>query len=104
MSNFDGSGGGTVPMEVFAAKDSPLAVFLAVPRHCGLKEADTLRIDGVTVLAMRSRSILPIDFPELTQQSADRLAALAHGGQQLAVGEFGALGLFDSYFLTVVTG
>lgn len=98
--------GGALSVEIFAAKDSagPSAglLIMAVPAKSGLQHGDTLRIDGLTMVAMRDRSILPVDFAELTPQVRDRLAALAAARQQLAVGEFRALGLLAAYFLNVV--
>lgn len=93
---------GVIPIEVFAAKDSAgefTGVMMAVPKRCGLKQADTLRIDGTLLMAIRERSILPVDLPEMSEQSRANLIAMAHSGQRLAVAEFTALGLFDAYFL-----
>ena len=100
------TGNAILSIEVFAAKDSlgTLKVMLTVPCRCGLKSADTLRIDGSTMVAMRARSILPLDFPALTIGSREKLAYLAALGQRLAVGEFTPLGLSDAYFLEVVVG
>lgn len=92
-------------VEVFAAKDSDgtlTGIILAVPRTCGLKRADTLRIDGLSVLAMESRSVLPLDLPHLSQQSREDMLTLARAGKRLVVGEFSALGLLDAYYLDLV--
>lgn len=77
-------------------------LMMAVPCRCGLRQADTLRISGRVMVAMRARSILPVDFPELTDSVRMKLVWLAERGDKLAVGEFTALGLFDSYFLDVL--
>ena len=92
-------------VEVFAAKDSAgvlTGVMMTVPCRCGLKQADSLRIDGPTVMAMRERTILPIDFASLTAEVRANLISLAQSGQRLAVAEFTALGMLDAYFLNVV--
>jgi hypothetical protein len=89
-------------VEVFAAKDFAgelTGIILAVPRMCGLKRADTLRIDGLSVMAMESRSVLPVDLPDLSPQSRQDMLTLARAGKRLAVAEFTALGLFDAYYL-----
>lgn len=91
----------TLSVEFFAAKDTP-DVIMAVPLKCGLNQADTLRIDGLFVVALQARSILPIDFPALNEASRARLVALSRLGRRLPVGEFMGLGLVDSYFLDVV--
>lgn len=93
---------GVLSVEVFAAKDSagmPAGVMLSAPCKCGLNQADTLRIDGLVMMAVRDRSILPIDLPNLTEQSRAGLLILARLGQRLAVAEFTALGMLDAYFL-----
>lgn len=93
---------GEIPVEVFAAKDCTgnlTGVMLAVPCRCGLKQADALRVDGMRLLAIRDRSILPIDLPDLQEQTRNDLVAMALTNTRLAVGEFTPLGLFDAYFL-----
>ena len=92
-------------VEVFAAKDSSgslTGLMMTVPCRCGLNRADTLRIDGHTVMAMRDQTVLPIDFSALTAEVRSNLMALAQSGQRLAVAEFTALGMLDAYFLTLV--
>lgn len=94
-----------LPVEVFAAKDSAgslTGLMMTVPCRCGLNRADTLRIDGHTVMAMRDQTVLPIDFSALTAEVRSNLMALAQSGQRLAVAEFTALGMLDAYFLTLV--
>lgn len=88
-------------VEYFAAKDN-LGLIMMVPKKCGLKQADTLRIDGLSMVAIKNRSILPIDLPALTNSVRERLVALSVKGYQLPVGEFMARGLFDAYSLNVV--
>lgn len=93
-----------IPIEVFAAKDPSGALhgmMMTVPVGCGLKQADTLRIHGMQLLAMERRSILPIDLPKLNEESLNDLVETAKLGRPLAVGEFTALGLADSYLLTL---
>lgn len=90
-----------LPVEIFAAKDNG-ELFIAVPCKCGLKQADTLRVKGLVVVALKDRSILPIDLPELTEESRGRLLNFAAKGKQIPVGEFMARGLFDAYFLDLV--
>ena len=91
-------------VEVFAAKDSAgvfTGVMMSVPCRCGLNKADTLRIEGFSMIAMRGQSVLPVDFPNLTHECLSSLVSLAKSRQRLAVAEFTASGLFDSYFLGV---
>ena len=93
--------GEILAFEIFAAKDSD-ALMMSVPCKCGLKDADTLRIEGLTMFALRERSILAIDFAALTEAGKNKLARLANSGKTLPVGEFTARGLFDAYFLKVI--
>lgn len=97
---------GLLSIEVFAAKGwedghTP-DMFLAVSRDCGLKQAEALRVDGLTMVALQNRSILPIEFPPLTEAVRQKLIVWARTGKPLAVGEFMARGLVDAYFLSVV--
>lgn len=92
---------GVLSVEYFAAKDGAVLVMM-VPCKCGLNQADTLRIDGISLSALRNQSILPIDLPSLTESVRAKLVALSRRGEQLSVGEFMARGLFDSYSLNVV--
>lgn len=99
-----GGGGGPISFEVFAAKNENgdlMGIMVSVPCRCGLNEADTLRINGSVMLAVRGQSVLPIDFPELSVTSREYLFALARSGQRLAVAEFKTLGLLNAYFLNV---
>ena len=99
------SGDGILSIEVFAAKDSAgefTGLMITVPPHCGLKEADALRVSGQRVVALRGRSVLSISIPDLSEDSRAKFVALAASGQRLAVAEFMVLGLFDAYFLDVV--
>lgn len=90
-------------VEFLAAKEpqdgSVSGVMMTVPCECGLSEADTLRVDGLIMLAMKEQAVLNIDLPDLTPACRANLAALAEGGAQLAVAEFTARGLSNSYFL-----
>lgn len=93
-----------IPIEVFAAKDPSGAlqgIMITAPVGCGLRQADTLRIHGTRLLALQRRSILPIDFPEVDEVSLRHLVESAKLRGQLAVGEFTALGLADSYLLAL---
>jgi hypothetical protein len=103
MSDVD-AGSGVLSVEIFSAMGQAGLVMMSVPCRCGLKWADTLRIDGLSMVAMQSRSIVPIDFPELTSADRDALVGLANAGERLAVGEFTACGLLDAYFLNVTVG
>lgn len=96
---------GLLSVEVFAAKDSDAAdagLFLAVSCKCGLWEADTLRIDGLSMVALQRKSIMPIDFPPLTASVREKLVGWAASGKPLPVAEFMARGLYDAYYLDVV--
>lgn len=93
-----------IPIEVFAAKDPSGAlqgIMMTAPVGCGLKQADTLRIHGTRLLALQQRSILPIDLPEVDEVSLKHLIETAKLSGELAVGEFTALGLADSYLLAL---
>lgn len=102
--NVRDGGDGVLSLEFFSAADAAgrSIMAMAVPCRCGLKQADTLRISGLVMVAMQARSILPVDFPELTEGVRTKLVALARNGERLAVGEFTALGLLDAYFLNVL--
>lgn len=89
------------PVEFFAAKGA-YGVVMSVPVRCGLRQADMLRVSGRTMIAMKDRSVLPIDLPELNEQGCELLAGVVARNKLLPVGEFSALGLVDSYFLQVV--
>jgi hypothetical protein len=94
----------TLSAEVFAAKDSSGAVvnvMLAVTRRCGLRQADTLRVDGLRMQALGKRSILPVELPDLKPESRIDLQALASSGRPLTVAEFSPLGMVDAYTLNV---
>jgi hypothetical protein len=97
--------GNLLSYETFAAKDSSGRVsglFLVVPPRCGLKQADSLRVDGNRLLALCDRSVLPLDFADLTPSVSNWLADCAKTAKPVAVAEFTALGLLDAYFLDVV--
>lgn len=96
---------GLVAVEIFAAKDAQGAdgdLFLAVSRECGLRNADSLLLDGDRMVAMRAQSVLPIDFPPLSDSGRSRLLAWSEKGKPLPVAEFAARGVFDAYFLNLV--
>ncbi len=91
--------------ETFAAKeaDGSLSKFmLVVPARCGLKHADSIRVDGNSVLALANRSILPLDFSELTPSALASILEFSLLGKLLPVAEFTASGLLTSYFLEIV--
>lgn len=93
-----------ISVEFFASHDPDgtlSGVMMAVPCLCGLSEANSLRIDGFVMLPMKDKRVLQIDLPDLDEGNLARLSALAASGQQLAVGEFTARGLLDSYFLSL---
>jgi hypothetical protein len=92
-------------VEVFAAKDLEgglTGLAMTVPCHCGLNQANSLRIDGFSVLAVRSSSILPLNLPALSTQSRSDFLAWSKTGEKLAVAEFMATGMLDAYFLDLV--
>lgn len=91
----------TVSLEIFAAKDSD-QIMLSVPLKCGLKNADTIYIKDKHMVAMRNNSILPIDFPELSETIKNTLVGFSRSDRELPVGEFLSVGLVDAYFLKVV--
>lgn len=97
---------GVLSIEVFAAKGwedgSDPDMFLAVSRDCGLREAEALRIEGLSMVALQHKSVMPIDFPPLTEAVRNKLVAWACTGKPLPVGEFMARGVLDAYFLDVV--
>lgn len=89
-------------VEVFAAKDSNgrvTDVFMSVPCRSGLKEANMLRLDKRSMIAMRDLAVLPVDLPEMSPECQRILLELSRIGRPLAVAEFTALGLFDAYYL-----
>lgn len=88
-------------VEFFTSKDSR-GIVMSVPVRCGLRQADTLRVSGETMVAMNGRVVLSLDLPKLNLASRDLLIGLAAKGKVLPVGEFMGRGLVDSYFLNVV--
>lgn len=93
-----------IPIEVFAAKDEGghlKGVMLSVPVDCGLRRADTLRVHGRRLIAMAQRSVLAIDLPSLDDETLAVVRQAASDGGKIAVGEFTALGLADSYLLAL---
>ena len=91
-------------VEMFAAKDSDgelTGLAMAVPCNCGLAQADSLRVDGLNIVAMRASSMMPLNFPPLTTQSRSNLIAWSKAGDKLAVAEIMATGLLHSYFLHI---
>lgn len=97
-----------LPFESFAAKDAEgqlVGLMLSVPHGCGLEQADSLRVSGLSMLATRNHSVLPLDFANLTLTTLANFRALAKTGQRVAVAEFTAIGLANAYFLKlIVTG
>ena len=93
-----------VAVEIFAsnAQGEGGDLFMAVSRQSGLNNAASLMLDGFQMLAMRDRSVLPIDFPPLDETGRERLLAWSAAGRQLPVAEFAARGLYDAYFLDLV--
>ena len=95
----------TLPFEIFAAKDAggvTAGIFLSVPYRCGLREADTLRLEGRYLVALQFKSIMPLDFDPLSEGDCERLATWVQTGKPLPVAEFMARGLYDAYFLNLV--
>ena len=79
---------------------SPAGVCLAVPRGCGLEQADTLQVNVATrkVRVLRRESELPIDFPPFSEAHCKALA----GAGEVAVGEFAVQGVVAAYMVKVV--
>ena len=73
-----------------------------VPEYDSRALWEKLMLDGFQMLAMRDRSVLPIDFPPLDETGRERLLAWSAAGRQLPVAEFAARGLYDAYFLDLV--
>lgn len=92
-----GEAGQPLSIEVYLSANG---VCLAVPRGCGLEQADALRVDvgKRSVVALRRGSELPIDLPALSE--AHCLALLTAG--EVAVGEFAVQGAAGAYSLAVV--
>lgn len=100
-----GGGDSVLSAEIFAAKDSQgrvTDVFMSVPCHSGLKQADSLRVDYLSLIAMRDSTVLAVDLPGLTPECHQILTEMSRRGFQLAVAEFTSLGLFDAYFLNLL--
>ncbi|CAG0957612.1 hypothetical protein RHDC4_00490 [Rhodocyclaceae bacterium] len=96
---------GLLSIEVFAAKDTVGVdpdMFMAVSCKCGLREAEALRIDGNSLVALQHKSIMPIDFPPLSTEVRAKLLAWAQTGKPLPVAEFMARGVYDAYFVDLV--
>lgn len=92
-------------MEVFTASGADggfEGVMLTVPPRCGLQQADTLRVDGLTTVALRRNSVLPLELPMLNPPSRESLLLHARTGQRLVVAEFTPLGLLNAYFLNLI--
>lgn len=91
-------------VEFFAAKDASgvlTGLIMSAPCRCGLNQADSLRVDGLVMLAMYGPDVLAVDLPLLSVQSRSDLLSWSRSGQRLGVAEFKAGGMLDSYFLNV---
>lgn len=90
--------GNGLAVEVFMSANG---VCLAVPRGCGLDQAESLRVDVErrTVTALRGGSELPVDLPSLSEAHCK---ALVNAGE-VAIGEFVSQGVVAAYCLPVVT-
>lgn len=93
-------------VEIFAAKDNDSGdnLMMAVPCRCGLRNADTLRVNDSKFEVMKKGLVLPIQLPELSKTCQSKLLMMAKEGRQLPVGEFLAGGLFDAYYLNLMVG
>ena len=92
-------------VEVFAAKDLEgglTGLAMTVPCHCGLNQADTLKVKGLALSALRASSVLPIQLPDLSTKSHADFLAWSKTGEKLAVAEFMATGMLDAYFLDLL--
>lgn len=101
MSDLVDSGRDVVSVEYFAAKDNA-GLIMMVPQRCGLSNASSLKIDGLSMVAMKGGDVLPIGMPNITSELRDKLVYIASQGSKLHVGEFTARGLVDAYSLDVV--
>jgi hypothetical protein len=93
-----------LPIEVFAAKgpDGQTAtIVLAAALDCGLRGADTLRVDGNRLVPLRGGVVLPLTLPALDATSLEWVRSAARSAGRLSVGEFTALGLAHSYELAL---
>jgi hypothetical protein len=88
-------------VEYFAAKDNE-GLIMTVPPRCGLNQADTLRVSGLSVHALKDGSVLPVDLPDINESVRAKLLALFSGGYRLPVAEFFARGLVDAYPLNII--
>lgn len=86
--------------ELFSVKGQG-NIFMAVPCECGLRAADTLVIDGLTVKALREQQALALDLPDLSDNVREKLIALSQSEKKLAVGEFAVTGVSEAYYLRV---
>lgn len=86
-----------IAVEVFL---SEAGVCLALPRGCGIDQADALRVDmnAQTLHALRNGGVLPVDFPKLSQAHCQAIK----GVTEVAVGEFVPQGVVQAYMLRVV--
>jgi hypothetical protein len=91
---------GALSVEVLSGQG--LGIMMSVPCGCGLMQGDLLRVDGLTVIVMRLKKVLAIDFPVLSPAVRESLLSVAGSGQQLVVGEFTALGVSNCYWLNVL--
>ncbi len=101
MSYLIDAGRDVVPVEYFAAKDNA-GLIMVVPKRCGLSKANSIKIDGLAMIAMNGGDILAITMPPLTSELRDQLVHLASQGSKLHVGEFMARGLVDAYSLDII--
>lgn len=72
---------------------------MSVPSHCGLQQADTLRLHGLQLLALEKGSVLPIDFPPIDPINLPDFESVIQTIGAIAVGEFSALGVVEHYML-----
>ncbi len=85
----------------FFISDAGLLSFMTVPVACGLQYVDSLRLNGRSMMAIQNNSILPIEFPEISDVACEALGVIHAEGGQLLVGEFRSQGLHNSYFLNL---
>lgn len=97
-----------ISFEVFAAKDPESSalqgVLMSVPVNCGLSHADTLVLHGPQLLAMEKGRVLPIDFPPLDLKNQEDFEETLKTAGVIAIAEFNALGISDSYLLKLESG
>lgn len=90
----------TLSIELLIGQSSGKTM-MAVPLHCGLKEADTLLLSGNRAVVMKDNVVLGIHLPVFTPNCVSKLRDMALKNTKLPVGEFLPTGIADAYSLSV---